>query len=454
MKAKFKLAAAAATILASAGAVSAQQTAYPAFAYGADISWYTQMQAEGANAVYDADGSATDAASLTALYGFDAIRLRLWVDPANHLADTGGFCGLDDVKEKALKATAQGQRVMIDFHYSDTWADAGNQLVPSAWSQAVTAAQMAAQVYSYTRQSLSELKEAGVNVAWVQIGNETSNGMLFDLGRLAIDNVTAAQRVDNFISFFNAGAKAAREIVPDAKTVCHLNNGYDTAMYQWFFGEIAKRPTALDNDYIGMSLYPIANQSWDASSADYCMTSAWRSRTDQALATMTALNTSTGRRFLVCETGFPNSWTLSAEGGAQASADAMEARCNADAADYMAYVTTAAQASGICDGIFYWEPECVGYHNYSMGAMNRDGRPNAVWDYVKAHSSFTGIGQVTADGQASPVIAIVDGQVRVDGTACPGARVTSLDGREAIPATAGVYIVSVPGLKPVKISVR
>lgn len=442
-----RLCAAAVALTASAAGDTA---AYPAFAFGADTSWYTQMEAEGVNPVYDSDGNPATVPQLAADYGFDAVRLRLWVDPANDMAQTGGFCGLDDVLLKARAATSLGQRVMIDFQYSDTWADAGNQRIPAAWSGLTSPAQLADKVYTYTRSVMAALKDAGVNVAWVQLGNETSNGMLFDYGRFAIDNVTAPSRVDNFISFFNAGAKAAREIYPSVKTVCHLNNGYDFDMYNWFFGEIYKRPVTMDFDYIGMSLYPVPCDKWDSGNPDFCKTAAWRARTDQALNAIPRLHASFGKRFLICETGFPNLWTLSAPGGASASPAQMEAKCNTDVADFLTYFVDGLKRSGLCDGIFYWEPECNYFHDYSMGALTSLNRPNAAWEYVRNSSSFAGIGGAPLDTPASPAITVAGGVVTVNGEPVDDAAVYTPDGRRVKEAGNGIYVISIPGYKPVK----
>ncbi len=424
----------------------------PKWAWGADDSWYTQMASEGVNPVYDTQGQQSEVPELLAEYGFDAIRLRLWVDPQNDMNATGGFCNLEDVTAKALKATQLGQRVMIDFQYSDTWADAGNQKIPKAWEDITTASAMTEQVYQYTLASLNSLKDAGVEVTWVQIGNEISNGMLFPLAQFAIDGVTTSERVDNFISFFNAGAKAAREVFPSAKTVCHLNNGYDAGLYQWFFGEIAKRPVALDIDYIGMSLYPISCMDWDKGSDEWCQTSAWATRSNQCLNAITTLWTQFGKRFLICETGFPNTWTLSAPGGASASRSEMEAKCNEDVRAYLSYFCPLLQSTGVVDGIFYWEPECNYFHDYSMGALTLDNRPNAVWDYVSEVSDFGHVETVSSDA-LDDRITLIDGQIHLDGEPCEGL-IFDLDGAESEGRDPGVYIVTVPGKGSAKVFVQ
>ena len=97
------------------------------FAKGADISWVTQMEADGQK-FYNASGKEMECTALMKELGFNAVRLRVWVDP------DGGWCGKDDVLEKARRAQALGMRIMIDFHYSDSWADPSKQVTPSAWA--------------------------------------------------------------------------------------------------------------------------------------------------------------------------------------------------------------------------------------------------------------------------------------------------------------------------------
>ena len=96
------------------------------FAKGADVSWLTEMEQDGVK-FYNQYGKAEECMRLLRDLGTNAIRLRVWVNPE------GGWCGKDDVIAKASRAQALGYRLMIDFHYSDTWADPGNQKVPAAW---------------------------------------------------------------------------------------------------------------------------------------------------------------------------------------------------------------------------------------------------------------------------------------------------------------------------------
>ena len=141
------------------------------FAKGADISWITEMEATGIS-FYNQAGIATDGLKLLRSLGMNAVRLRVWVDPAN------GWCNKEDVLVKAYRAHHLGMRIMIDFHYSDHWADPGQQNKPAAWGS-LSLDELKAAVAEHTKEVLQLLKDNGITAEWVQVGNETGNGMLW-----------------------------------------------------------------------------------------------------------------------------------------------------------------------------------------------------------------------------------------------------------------------------------
>ncbi|MBR5686030.1 MAG: glycosyl hydrolase 53 family protein, partial [Muribaculaceae bacterium] len=133
------------------------------FWLGADISGTTQMEAWGVQ-LYNAQGEPRENTELMRELGLNAVRLRVWVNPK------GGFCGPVDVLAMALRAQRLGMAVMIDFHYSDWWADPGKQNIPEAWKQ-LTYEQMCEALANHTRHTLQLLRTAGIDVRWVQVGN-------------------------------------------------------------------------------------------------------------------------------------------------------------------------------------------------------------------------------------------------------------------------------------------
>src|ERR1700733_5711902 len=191
---------------------------------GADPSWLTQMEAS-AYKFYDSAGASMDCLQLLQTLGINSIRLRVWVNPS------GGWCGTSDLVAKAVRAHNLGLRVMVDFHYSDTWADPGHQTIPAAWT-GLSVVALSDTLYSYTVGVLDTLKAAGVVPSWVQVGNETDNGMLWPFGEASTNMV-----------------------------IVHLSDGYDNTHFRWLFDGLTTFSAKWD--IIGMSLYPSASD-WAA----------------------------------------------------------------------------------------------------------------------------------------------------------------------------------------------
>jgi len=191
-----------------------------AFANGADVGWLTQMEASGIK-FFNASGTQQDCLQVLQGVGMNSIRLRVWVNPS------GGWNGQTDVVNKAVRAKNMGFRLMIDFHYSDSWADPGQQTKPAAWASHGIA-QLRTDVANHTTAVLNALKSAGVTPEWVQVGNETNNGMLWNDGR-------ASTSMANFASLITSGYNAVKAVFPSAKVIVHISNGYDNALFRWIF---------------------------------------------------------------------------------------------------------------------------------------------------------------------------------------------------------------------------
>ena len=149
------------------------------FASGADVSWCTEMEADG-KIFYNENGQETEMMTLLKQLGMNAVRLRVWVNPEN---EYGPWCDKADVLNKARRAHAQGLAIMIDFHYSDKFTDPSNQVKPIAWN-GLTMEQLKKAVADHTTDVLSALKAEGITPLWVQVGNETRPGMIFNEGKI------------------------------------------------------------------------------------------------------------------------------------------------------------------------------------------------------------------------------------------------------------------------------
>jgi len=324
----------------------------PSFAKGADISWASEMEKNGKTFMKQ-DGTKADLLDVLKDVGVNAIRLRVWVNPS------GGWSGKNDVVAMAKRVKKAGLPLMVDFHYSDFFADPANQTVPSAWAaDKADVNKMAVHVKEHTTEVLTALKDAGITPAWVQIGNETRNGMLWPTGQLWGDG---AGGWANFARLYNAGYNAAKAVFPDIKAMPHLNNAYDDN--DWWFKELKDRGCRFD--MIALSHYPQAESKMTPSEYN-----------NAAYNRIIALSSKYGVKVMVSEVGVKTPEN--------------EATAKAVLQEFMNLV----KGSSACAGVFYWEPEVYdwwkpaiytskGWGAYGMGAFLSGGKPSSVMDCFK-----------------------------------------------------------------------
>lgn len=304
-----------------------------AFAKGADVSWVTQMESFGIK-FYNSSGTEQECMALMKSLFMNTIRLRVWVNPSNTWNSTA------DVVAKAVRAKNQGMRIMIDFHYSDTWADPGNQTKPAAWA-GQDFSTLKTSVYNYTDSVLTQLKNNNVSPEWVQVGNETNDGMLWPDGRASLN-------MSNFAQLINSGYDAVKSVFPSAKVIVHISNGYDNSLFRWMFDGLTANGAKYD--VIGMSLYPTASN--------------WSSYNTQCLANMNDMVARYNKEVMVVEVGM--SWD---------SASA----CKAFLSDLISKTKSVSGGKGL--GVLYWEPEAYNnWQGYSLGAFDNTGKPTAALD--------------------------------------------------------------------------
>jgi arabinogalactan endo-1,4-beta-galactosidase len=303
------------------------------YAKGADISWLTEMESAGKK-FYTYTGVEGDCFDVLKFKGINSIRLRVWVNP------TDGWNNKADVLAKAVRAMNKGMRIMIDFHFSDTWADPANQTKPVAWTNLdITTLKQA--VYDHTYDVLNTLKQNGVNPEWVQIGNETDNGLLWPTGQL---NTTSGPA--NYAALINSGYDAAKAVNSAIKVVVHVSNGNDNTLFRWNFDALKNNGGKWD--VIGMSVYP------DAVYSDYL---------NNLLMNMNDMITRYSKPVMISEVGMD----VNNPSG-----------CKAMLTDLMTRSATLGQN---CLGVFYWEPEAYyPWKNYNKGAFDSTGKPTLAMD--------------------------------------------------------------------------
>ena len=211
------------------------------FAVGADLSFL--KQAEDRGTVFKDSGKPAPGLEIFRNHGYNWIRLRLFHTPTD-LPNN-----LDYTIAAASAAKKLGYKFLLDYHYSDTWADPGKQFIPKAW-EGMSHAQLADAVFAYTRDTIVKLREAGAMPDMVQIGNEITNGMMWPDGRLP-------QNWDNFAGLIKAGiagVAAGTGNAPRPRIMIHIDKGGDKAKTRAFFDKL--NTYGVDYDVIGQSYYP------------------------------------------------------------------------------------------------------------------------------------------------------------------------------------------------------
>ena len=311
------------------------------FVMGADVSSYLSIDKSGAS-FYDFEGNKVDMDGYFRLLkesGLDIVRFRVWNDPFDEKGRGygGGNCDTSAAVTMGKSATKAGLQVMIDYHYSDFWADPGKQMTPKAWLL-MSDDEKEAALEEFTRESLTALKDAGVNVTIVSVGNETDNGMSGEKGWT------------EKCALYNAGSRAVREVFPDAKVALHFSNPeHDYVTYARHISDCS-----VDYDIFGTSYYPY-----------------WHGTLENLTEVMSEIAEMTGKRVMVLET----SWAYTLDDG-DGSGNTVSHESNSanpfysfsvqGQADEIASVTGAiADVGDAALGMMYWEPAWipVGYYN-------------------------------------------------------------------------------------------
>jgi arabinogalactan endo-1,4-beta-galactosidase len=309
------------------------------FAKGADISTLLELEANGAK-FYD-HGVPHDCLLLLRSHGVDSIRIKVWNDPGNpnyYPADQSpraGYSNAEHVRVLARRAAALGMRILIDFHYSDWWADPGKQYPPHAWAgKDIT--ETCALLSEYTSNVLNLLKRDGVRPEWVQVGNEITGGMLWPLGKY--------DQWDNLAQLLKAGHDAVKSVDERIKVMLHIDSGGNNATSRWWFDSAIQRGVSFD--MIGLSYYP-----------------QWQGALSDLQNNANDLATRYDKDVMVVETAYP--WTTS-DGDSEPNAmtntgSTTFPQTPAGQAQILAAVADIVKAipDGHGKGVFWWEPEWI-----------------------------------------------------------------------------------------------
>ena len=344
------------------------------FIKGVDVSSLLANEKSGV-VYYDTEGNKADIFEVMADAGVNYVRLRVWNDPYD--SDGNGYGGGNNDVASAItmgkRATEAGMKVLIDFHYSDFWADPGKQKAPKAWSGCSISEKEAA-LYEYTKESLDEIIKAGVDVGMVQIGNETNNG------------ICGETSWENKCKLFNAGSKAVREIDEDILVAVHFTNPERSGNY----ANIAKQLNNYEVDY-------------DVFASSYYM--FWHGTTSNLTSVLKNIADTYHKKVMVAETSY--AYTMEDGDGhgntiakdsdlVSGYAASVQGQANV-VRDVMAAVADVGSA-GI--GAFYWEPAWIPVQVYDADAENASEilkENKAIWEKYGSGWASSYAGEYDAD---------------------------------------------------------
>ena len=317
------------------------------FIFGMDASCVIALEESGVK-YYDFDGNEEDVFKVLKDNGVNYIRVRIWNDPYD--ANGNGYGGGNNDIDKAVligqRATKYGMKLLVNFHYSDFWADPSKQMAPKAWA-GMEIEEKTQAVYEYTRESLIKLRDAGVDVGMVQVGNETNNLM-------------CGERIwFNIQYLMQAGAKATREIFPEALVALHFANPETANRYADYAANLDF--LQVDYDVFASSYYPF-----------------WHGTLENLTNVLTHISENYHKKVLIAETSYAytpedtdfNGNTISEESIVEKSYPYTvqgQANCMRDVIDTAAKIPD-------CIGVFYWEGTWI-----SVG-QNSWEENNAKWE--------------------------------------------------------------------------
>ncbi len=323
------------------------------FIKGADVGWLPQMEATGYK-FFNKEGVEEDCLKILKSYGINAIRLRTFVDPSDN--PQSGHCSKDETVAMAVRAKKEDLKVMINFHYSDSWADPAKQVKPKAWVN-MNFEELKKALYDYTFDVISAIKAAGVEPEWVQVGNEITPGLLLPEGN---SNTNFAQ----LVQLLNRGYDAVKAASPNSKVILHVDQGNNNQRFRWWFDN-AKKYNA-KYDIIGMSYYPY----WLEGKPDYT------TNIEDLAFNLNDMVRRYGKEVMVVEVGGEDGQDsqLTAEQNAakiQNTHDLVAATIQK--------VREVPENKGL--GVFYWEPQGArSWSHYALSAWGNDGRPTKIMD--------------------------------------------------------------------------
>jgi len=232
----------------------------PEFVNGVDISHLPQLEDFGGK-FYNRQGEEQPCEVIFKNNGVNYIRLKVWNKPCLPLSDPAGYNDKKHVLKMAKRVKNQGFKLLIDFHYSDWWTDPGKQFIPEAWKN-LSFDKLRSALYDYTFEVISDLKTQGTIPEMVQVGNEITNGMMWDVAKVSEEFDTPKQW-EKLCELLKRGLCAVKAVDNSIKTIIHIERGGDNERSRYFYDKLEEYK--VDYDIIGLSYYPI----WHGNISDF-----------------------------------------------------------------------------------------------------------------------------------------------------------------------------------------
>lgn len=358
-----------------------QLSATAQYYVGGDISMLTKY--EQAGVVYkDNSGKTVQPLSFFSEQGLNAMRVRLFVDPSKS-GDKAVCQDLDYVKALGKRIKDAGMKLMLDFHYSDIWADPGKQWTPDAW-KTLSDAELLTKIYEYTKDCLEQMVAAGAKPDFIQTGNEISYGMLWGteaaVGKNNTNRCFTSSPAANWTRFTNLlkqAGKACREVCSDAKIIIHSERTPKPSVLTDFLNRM--KSASVDYDIIGLSYYPAYHGDLNS--------------LETALRSIEEKNY--GKDIMIVETGYSYAWAM---GETTFDYTKTYPYTEEGQRQYAADLVARLKQHDMVKGLFWWWPEDNGNKNVTNSWWNaalynhNTGKPYKAFYELKAFAERTGAG--------------------------------------------------------------
>ncbi len=363
---------------------------------GGDISMLTKY--EDAGVVYkDKNGTTVQPLTFFKEQGLNAMRVRLFVDPSQD-SDKGVCQDLAYVKALGKRIKDAGFQLMLDFHYSDTWADPKKQWTPSAWVS-LSDNELYTKIYEYTKDCLTQLKEAGVTPDMIQTGNEISYGMLWGVkgsSNLKKCYTNSNSNWERFTTLLKQAGKACQEVCPEAKIIIHTERAAQSDVLTAFYDKL--NAASVNYDIIGLSYYPAFHKNLET--------------LEKALTSLE--NKNYGKDIMVVETGYSYAWAI---GDTTYDYTSTYPYTEEGQRKFTSDLITMLNKHDSVKGLFWWWPEDNGNKNVTPQWWNaalydhNTGKPYAAFYELSAfNTGSSGINSIHADGNDDEAWYTLDGR--------------------------------------------